>query len=482
MATVLALAGFAVLIAAAVVAVWRRPLIALYVFLVGLAAHNIVMALLFGAGVRGNALELIASWKEILLATAASRVVFDAIRVRRLPARPGPIDALALLFSGFVLLYAVLPQSTLGGHAGASAILHGLRHDLVPVVAFLLGRSLGITAGQLRRITWALLGAASAVAGFGLVEEYTVGVGWWHRSGAVGYFRDQLGFDYHGPGGMPENFAFNTGHNQLYRRLISTFVSPLGSAYMFVVSLLLVPRRRLAAPLTVLVFAALLFTISRSAVVGLGAGLVVLAVARREVWPVVAAAAVIGIGVGFGSAYSSLAPRTHFLKADLAYQQQYAKSHPGASTQVFSPNEPSWKSHLVNLRDGLETVGRHPQGYGLGNAGATAERFSVPLKAGESNYTEIGVETGLAGLVVFVAWNLALLAGLVRRAWSEPPGMLRAGAAGTAAALAAILVIAVQTDAYGIPWLGYCLWWLAGALTPAGFPFVGRVRDEDDPA
>ena len=72
-------------------------------------------------------------------------------------------------------------------------------------------------------------------------------------------------------------------------------------------------------------------------------------------------------------------------------------------------------------------------------------------------------------MLLFVAWNLALLAGLVRRAWSEPPGDLRDGAAGVAASLAAVLLIAVQTDAYGIPWLGYCLWWLCGSLTAASF-------------
>ena len=52
-----ALAVYGVLLAVAAAAVWRRPLAALYVFLVGLAAHNLVMALLWGAGVRGNSLE-----------------------------------------------------------------------------------------------------------------------------------------------------------------------------------------------------------------------------------------------------------------------------------------------------------------------------------------------------------------------------------------------------------------------------------------
>ncbi len=33
-----------------------------------------------------------------------------------------------------------------------------------------------------------------------------------------------------------------------------------------------------------------------------------------------------------------------------------------------------------------------------------------------------------------------------------------------AAALAAVLALAVQTDVLGVPWLAYCLWWLAGSL------------------
>ena len=39
----------------------------------------------------------------------------------------------------------MIPQSALGGSAGDSAILHAIRHDLVPVVAFFLGRSVGVT-------------------------------------------------------------------------------------------------------------------------------------------------------------------------------------------------------------------------------------------------------------------------------------------------------------------------------------------------
>ena len=244
----LALVVYAALLSGAAVVVWRRPLVGLFAFVIGLAAHNLTMALLYGAGIRGNALEAIQAWKETLLAMALARVARDVLRARRLPFRLGTVDILAVAFGGIVVLYALIPQEVLGGQAGPKAILHGLRHGLVPVAAYFLGRALAPTPGQLRAFAWTVLGAAAAVAAFGLIEEYTVPVEWWRRSGAVGYFREQLGFDYHGPGGLPDNFAFNSSDG-LFRRLTSTYISPLATAFMLVVALLLVPRRRLAVPL-----------------------------------------------------------------------------------------------------------------------------------------------------------------------------------------------------------------------------------------
>jgi O-antigen ligase/polysaccharide polymerase Wzy-like membrane protein len=481
--TALALALYGVVLAGAAIVVWRRPLLALYAFVLGLAAHNVVMALLYGAGIRGDSLEAIQAWKEGLLTVALIRVARDIVRAGRLPFRLGPVDLLALVFGAIVVLYAVIPQSALDGHAGPKAILYGLRHGIVPVAAYFLGRALAPSHRQLRVFGWTVVGAAAAVAAFGLIEEYTVPVEWWRHSGAVGYFRDQLGFDYHGPGGLPDNFAFNSSEG-LFRRLTSTYISPLATAFMLVVALLLAPRRRGAVPFLALCGAGLLFTLSRSSVVALALGLLVLALARRRWQPVGVAAATIAVGVGFAFLFTSIAPRTHFFKEDLPYQRERARTHGGlpGGSGVLSGGEPSIRSHLTNLRDGIETVARHPQGYGLGNAGATASRFEVPLKAGESNYTEIGVETGLAGMLLFVAWNLALLAGLLRTSRIAEDESLRWAAGGLAAALAAILALAIQTDVYGVPWLAYCVWSLAGAvLLPAAvrvpLPALASTRE-----
>jgi hypothetical protein len=210
--------------------------------------------------------------------------------------------------------------------------------------------------------------------------------------------------------------------------------------------------------------AGLLWTFSRSSIVALAGGLVVLAIALRRLWPVGAAVVVAAGGLAFASVFHEIAPRTHWFKSDLPYQEAQAKIKGPLPTDsglkgTISVGEPSIRSHWESLKAGIHTVTHHPQGFGLGNAGTTAQRFDVQLKTGESNYTELGSETGLAGVLLFIAWALALFWTLLGRAWAGD----RAAAA-VAAALAAVLALGIQTDVIGVPWLAYFLFWLAGAL------------------
>ena len=97
--TAAALAVYGVLLAAAILAVLRRPAVALYLFAVGLPLHNIVMSLLYGGGVRGHSLDAIQAWKEILLAAALLSVLSNSLLLGRLPFRPSWVDGLALAFA-----------------------------------------------------------------------------------------------------------------------------------------------------------------------------------------------------------------------------------------------------------------------------------------------------------------------------------------------------------------------------------------------
>ncbi len=440
----------------------RLPRIALVVFVVGLAVHNLVMAELWDAGIRGASLDVVAAWKDVLLAAALAAAILGA---RSLPVRLWA-DRLALVYAAFVLLYWLLPQSWLDGAATQRGQLFAARHDLIPVAAYFLGRLLVLTPAAWRRVSLALVGLAVALTVWGLVDVYLVPLQWWRDSGVPGWFEEQLGLVYRGLSGLPENWVLNTGDEQNpIRRLVSTFASPLATAYVLVIILLyLVARRRTwwTVVVAAVAYTGLLWTHTRAAYLALALGLFVLAVAQRRFMPVLLAAASLVVGVGFVKAFPHVGPSTSYTQAELEFLREQGKQNPEVSDDPLSPGDASTSSHLRSLRDGIRTVVGHPQGFGLGNAGVSASRTGVEIKAGESTYTELGVDTGLVGLVAFCGWMVAVLLALWRRsAWLS-------------AAWVAMLAIGVQTDVIGVHWIAYVLFALAGIAIGGGLP------DDDD--
>ena len=299
-----------------------------------------------------------------------------------------------------------------------------------------------------------MLGTAAAVAAWGLIDVYAIPLETWRNSGVPGWFSEQLGLDY-GPAvsGLPENFVYNPGDERPLRRLVSTFLSPLATAYLLLVALLVAAaweRARWLSALSGLLLVGLLFTYSRTAIAALALALVVLAYALRSWWPLAAATVLVVTGFFFVRAYPEIGPETTFTPAELQFQRANAQQEEETSGDPTSLDEASVDSHLDSLREGIRTVVRHPQGFGLGNAGVTAKRTGEEIKAGESTYTELGVEVGLLGMLAFIAWNISLLVRILPRApW-------------LGAALVAVLALGIQTDVIGVHWLAFVLWALAG--------------------
>ena len=437
----------------------RLPRIALAAFVVGLAVHNLVMAELWDAGIRGSSLDVVAAWKDVLLAGA---LVVAILAARSLPVRLWA-DRLALVYAAFVLLYWLLPQSWLEGAATQRGQLFAARHDLIPVAAYFLGRLLVLTPVAWRRLSLALVSVAVALTVWGLADVYLLPLQWWRDSGVPGWFAEQLGLVYSGGlSRLPENWILNTGdEDNPVRRLVSTFLSPLATSYVLVIVLLfLVARRRTwwTSAAAIVVFAGLLWTHTRAAYLALAIGLVVLAVAQRRLLPVVLAVASLIVGVGFVKAFPHIGPSTSYTRAELEILRDQGRESPGVSDDPLSAGDASTSSHLRNLRDGIRTIVHHPQGFGLGNAGVNASRTGVEIKAGESTYTELGVDTGVGGVVAFCGWMVAVLLALWRRsAWLS-------------AAWVAMLAVGVQTDVIGVHWVAYVLFALAGIAIGGGLP------------
>src|SRR2546421_8991191 len=184
-----------------------------------------------------------------------------------------------------------------------------------------------------------MLGTAALVAAGGLVEVYAVPIGWWRGNGVIDYFHRHLGYDYHGTGrrlepgggvyGLPENFIYNVGGDKPFvRRLVSSFLSPLASGYLFVVALLVgraLGRRALVVALGALAFAGLLWTFSRSSLVALAVRLLVLAALRRRQRELVAAVVVVAVAFGWAHVFPKIGPQGRVTEGGIAYQHRGAK-------------------------------------------------------------------------------------------------------------------------------------------------------------
>jgi hypothetical protein len=420
------------------------------VLVVGLAVHNVAMAQLWDLGVRGTSLDVVAAWKEALLLAG---LLLVAWHVRRWPAVRAA-DALALAYAAVIVVYWLVPQDELGGDATQRGELLALRHHLFPVAAYALGRLVAWAWEERGRIGALVVVAAAVVSVVGLVDLAFVSLQAWRDSGVPGWYREQLGLEYEGLSGLPENWVFNTGdEDNPIRRLVSTFLSPLASAYALVVALIYVlsrPFRWWWGLLAVLFYVALLYTHTRAAFAALAFGLVVLALAQRRVAPAVLAGASVAIAALFLVAYPTIGPSTAYTPEELEWLRENAEREGDETGDPLSGEDASTESHWRNLREGVRVVIEHPQGYGLGNAGVVAKRTGVEIRAGESTYTELGVDAGVAGVAAFVLWSLAVLLGLWRReAW-------------LAAAFATTLALGLQTDVIGIHWLAFTVWAAAG--------------------
>jgi len=440
----------------------KRPVWILHAFVVGLVLHNFVMAELYAAGIRGGLLELISAWKETLLALGLALVL-----LARGTSRPRPqlVDLLALGYGAIVVLYGVLPQRWLDGTASARGVVLGVREDLLPVACYFFGRGLQLGREDMRRLATTIFVTAAAAALFGLIDIYSITLTWWRHSGVPGWYSHQLGFSYNGVSNLPENFIYNTGNGHVFRRLVSTLLSPLASSYVFVAALLLAsawrvrerPALRLWLPLVVLLGAGLLWTHSRSSYIALSLGLLVLAwLISSARWPlVIAAVATVLIGLVFVRVYPQIAP-TAAVTPQWLHEQAVEAHEAGAGPAVSGFTDASISSHWQSLRAGVKQVFEHPQGFGPGNAGSTAARTGAVIRAGESTYTQLGVDAGLAGAILFVAWSGLLLWRLVL------------GLPWLAATFAAMLALALQTDILGVPWIVYVIWTLAGSFAVCG--------------
>ena len=353
--------------------------------------------------------------------SSSLRSLVVAWHVRHFPAVKAA-DVLAIDLRRVIVVYWAIPQDVLGGEATARGELLALRHHLFP------GRR--VCARRLAAFAWEERGR---VGGLSRCRPSS----WrWSASPTSRSSRCRRGATpaypvvpraararLRGLSGLPENWVFNTGdEDNPIRRLVSTFLSPLASAYALVVALIYVvsrPFRWWWGLLAFLLYVALLFTHTRAALAALAFGLVVLALAQRRIAPAVLAAVSVAAGALFLSVYPSIGPSTSYTRRSSSGSAR-TRSSGDTSGDPFAGDESSTGSHWRNLRDGARVVIDHPQGYGLGNA--------VSLRSGPGSRSAPGVDvrgarcrcrSGRCPRVLFGALPCSRVCGGGRRGW--PP-------------------------------------------------------------
>lgn len=460
--------------------VWRAPFRGLGVLVAGFAFHNFLIMVLLRLGTPAVVVRVVQAWKEGILALLFAFVLVALWRAWRQgqSLRVHPIDLAFGVFALLAVLYTLAPHGLLHGEANLQQRLLGLRVVLLLPLLYLYGRVFQPRShADLRWVAWAIAASAAVVGLFGLIELWLVPTTVWLDWG-VNQLSSWLGFVYNGPRGLPANFFQTTGEGLLLRRMVSTYVSPLGIAYAgllvvpVVVALILDVRSRwqrwLVWACALLTLASILFSLTRLALLMTVAELLFLAVLTRVRWVLYAAPVAAVLSAFMVLEFVNVGPLLDRTLQPVANRPSHMR--------IASTGDPSLNEHAGLLGYDLQYVLQHPLGTGIGSS---VHRFGTSQGTAESAILDMFGDMGiLGGLLYLFLYASAFFVGVfaffrVRRV--PLLGMLPLVCAVGAPALGPITL---TSDLWGDLSTTYLFWWAAGASLSL---YLGRRFSEPIP-
>lgn len=383
-------------------------------------------------------------WKEVILlivglGTLLLIAIDHKIRSHTLTRR------LVWLIFTYVLLnivYGLFVYSR--GDVSLKSFGYGLIVDLRLPLFFLVTWATALRTRRLRYYWQGLVifGCAGVVA-FGLLQAFILP-------------HDFLRHFGYGPNTIAPLETIN--HNQHYIRIASTLrgANPLG-AYLIVpisvITMILVRsklRRNWHFALLAGALITLFFSFSRSAWIGAFVSIAVvlgLSIKTKKLRQQVLIAACVGflalVGLGIALRHNS-----HFQNVFL-----HTEDH---SLVKKSSND----GHLSALKSGLSDIAHHPFGDGPGTAGPASAYNPKETRIAENYFIQIGQETGLIGMFLFILINI----GVGYLLWSRRADPL---ALSLFASLIGLTLVNMLSHAWADDTLAYVWWGLAGiAMAP----------------
>ena len=467
---------------------WRRPFVGLGLLVAGFAFHSFLLMVLLRLGTPAGLLRAFQGWKEILIAALTVIVLMRIWRELR-TGRSGLLlftDWIAIGLAVITIVYFLLPESILHSGTNFAQRLVGFRViALIPLIYFLARRLEPAGEADLQTVLWLAMGAGAIVSLFGVFELFFVPTRTWIDWG-VNQYTQILGFKYNGPGGMPPNFFVTLPDGTLLRRVVSTYISPLGVAYtgllLFPLGVVLIDRQRarssakwLAIAALTLVLIGVMFAVTRLALFALvgEAGLMWLLLRRGWIAALVPVLVVASVLMLYP--YASLGPAVdRNLNEVKRTQWQWA----------ISGNDSSAQEHYGFLIADLKFDLQHP--FGLGTGASTA-RYGQLVGTGESAVLGMFGDLGIIGGLLYVAFYLLALWNGWRAYRAAPKDSLVVALPLTALVGGlALLPVTVTSDVWGDLSVTYLLWWAAGASATlaarrSASPVVARASVRTSP-
>jgi hypothetical protein len=461
--------------------VWRRPFIGLGLLAAGMAFHNFVLMVLLRLGTPYLLVRAFQGWKEILIALLTLVALMGLWRDRR-TGRAGSLlwsDWVAIGFAVLVTVYFLLPESVLQSGASFGQRLVGFRiAALIPLLYFLGRRLAPANESELRTVLWLCVAAGAVMTLFGLFELFLVPTRTWLDWG-VNLYTQILGFSYEGPRGLPANFFTTLPDGTLLRRMVSTYISPLGIAYtgllLFPLGVIFIDRQRagtrakwLAIAALTLVVVGVMFALTRLALFALVGEAALLALLLRRVRIATLVPALIVASILMLYPYASLGP---------AVDRNLTEIKRTHWQWAVSGNDSSAQEHYGFLVADLKFILQHPLGVGTG---ASVARYGQLVGTGESAVLGMFGDLGVVGGAFYVALYVLTLWNGYRAYRLGPTESLSTALPMTALVGGlALLPVTVTSDVWGDLSVTFLFWWAAGSSATLA---AGRSIEVADPA
>jgi O-antigen ligase len=261
----------------------------------------------------------------------------------------------------------------------------------------------------------------------------------------------------YGPSTIPAYQTINS--NQSYARIQSTLrgVNPYGAYLVLITSLiaaLLLRMKRNWQKIILLIASliTLIYTFSRSAWIGTFvavAFLVILGLYKTKLFSTVVISGVVVVLI-----VGALVVTNH------STQLQNIIYHTQTNSAVKTTSD---QGHLSGLESGLKDIYHQPLGGGVGTAGPASTYNPKRIRIAENYYIQVGQETGIIGLGLFLAINICL----GYRLWQRRSESL---ALGLFASFLGLVVVNMFSHAWADPTLGYLWWGLSGMAMTVEIP------------